>query len=92
MRAFVVSNDRAVSEALIARTPHHNVRVVQELEGLKGLLTAIETEQDEALVGRLQEQAKSLFFTKDDRSSLYYREAIGEIIRKQYAAELLATP
>ncbi|MFI5166052.1 MAG: hypothetical protein ACHQQS_05500 [Thermoanaerobaculales bacterium] len=92
-RVAFVSGDTLLRAAVANRTSDcKNVRVLDSLESLRGLVNTLVAEVSEEFVAGLSEQAAAFFFTKDDKNCLYRKERVGESITATYAGELQKVP
>ena len=92
-RIVLISDDKLLSEAAKAATiAFQNVRILNTLEELRGLINTLVSAVDETFVAELQTKAQPYFFAKDDRSTLYYKEELRPLIREKYSTELDAKP
>lgn len=90
----LVSEDELLREAVKLRTASiKNVRVLADLDELKGLMNTLSSEVSEEYVEELRVKAAALFWTTpDDKTTLYYTAEVGKQINDQFAAELTAIP
>jgi hypothetical protein len=92
-RLVLVTGDALVTEAIESRTAGAlNVRVVADLEELKGLINALVSEVDEAFVASLKERVSKLFFVPKDESTLYYKERIRARLTEKFKRALAVPP
>jgi predicted nucleic acid-binding protein len=89
----LVSNDDLVCEAARRRTQNiANVRIHRTLEEVQELISTLASQVDEAFLNRVSQQASELFYTKDDRNSVFIREKIRDRIESGFTDELTAKP
>lgn len=92
-RVVLVSGDERLREAADARTKQNkNVRVLASIDDLKGLINTLVSKVGEEFVQKHLAKATRFFFTKDDETSLYYRENVRERVREEFGSELSALP
>ncbi|GEM_PF-1110912 len=91
-RVALVSKDGDLKEAVKARTNQSkNVRVLQSIEDLKGLINTLVAEISEEFVSTIQEKALPYFFEVERNDTLYYKENIRNKIRENFQRELSET-
>lgn len=92
-RLAFVSDDDLLRLHIEQRTStNQNVRVLESINDLEGLINTLVSEVPEAKVAEWREKALKYFFVKADESTLYYKKDIGSILAGAYAAELAETP
>jgi hypothetical protein len=92
-RIVLVTNDGLLTSAAQARIgTRTNAQVLPGLEELRNLINTLVSTVDETFVRELREKADRLFFTKDDKKSLYYRENIYTRISEQFRDKLTEVP
>lgn len=85
-------------DGLLADTVEHNtqsnenIRVVRNLEDLKGLINTLVSEVDEEFVSAIREKAKNYFFQVNDVKTLLFKEDIQKILSDKYVNELKNKP
>jgi len=65
-----------------------NVKIFSDLEELKGLINTLVSQVKEELIEAISEDISKLFFEKDDKESLYYKEKVSALIVDKYKAHL----
>lgn len=92
-RIVLVTEDKLLRQAAeeIA-SGVQNVRIVQDLEELKGLINTLVSEVGEDFISELTPKAQAIFFIKEDKSTLYYKDEIRKKINDQFSAELASMP
>lgn len=92
-RLAIVADDKRLEEFVRNETKDSkNVRVLSNIGELESLINTLVSEVTEEFVADVRERAESYLFTKDDKSTLYYKEEVGEKIRQEYSDELKSTP
>lgn len=92
-RVVMVSEDKLTSEAAkSACISFPNVRILNTLEELRGLINTLVSAVDERFVEEMQSKAQPYFFVKEDKSTLYYKEELRSKIKDKFSVELDATP
>lgn len=92
-RVVLVSEDKLLSEAAKTATiSFSNVRILNTLEELRGLINTLVSAVDEKFVEEMQSKAQPYFFAKEDKSTLYYKEELRSQIKEKFSTELAAKP
>lgn len=92
-RIVLVSGDALVAQAVRDRTQGSaNTVVLPTLEELKGLINTLVSRVDEAYLAILKPKAAKLFLIVDDKSTLFYKERIRDLLEEKFATELVALP
>ncbi len=92
-RLVLVTGDEMLRVAMETRTKESkNVRILGNTEELKSLINGLVENMGEELVKQIAKKAEQYFFQKDDQSTLYYRERIGEKIGKDFSNKLTELP
>lgn len=92
-RIVLVTEDKLLTEAANSATAEAtNVRIVSDIEELRGLISTLVSAVGEQFIAEIQPKAHAYFFTKDENSTLYYKENIRQQIREKYSTELAAKP
>lgn len=92
-RVVLVSEDKLLSAAAqTASIPFANVRILNTLEELRGLINTLVSAVDEKFVEEMQSKAQPYFFVKEDKSTLYYKEELRSQIKEKFSSELAAKP
>lgn len=92
-RIVIVTRDGLLSDAARSRTAGaSNVRILTDLEELKGLINTLVSEVSEEFVSGIHDAAANYFFEKDDEDTLYYRERINERIATELPAQYEERP
>lgn len=92
-RIVLVTNDGLLKEASErATSSRQNVRIVADLDELKGLINTLVSQVGEDFIAEVQPKANSYFFLKDDRTTLYFRGEVGKQIKERYVSELSLKP
>ncbi len=92
-RIVLVSEDKLVCEAARAATSAStNVRVLNTLEEVKGLINTLVSEVDEAFIKQILSKVQPYFFVPKEESSLYYKEGLLKKIKEQFSQELATKP
>lgn len=88
-RIIFISNDNLVNEcAKQISSGLKNVNVFSKTEELVSLINILTSEITEELIDSISEEAERLFFTKEDRTTLYYMDSIQTKIKENFKAEL----
>ena len=89
-----VSEDIVVRQALAARAAGMtNVRILANLEELKGLINTLTSEVSEAYVADVRAKAASVFFSSaEETSTLYFTAGIADRIKKEFSTNLEYKP
>lgn len=92
-RVVLVSEDKLLSDAArVATNSMPNVRILNTLEELRGLINTLVSEVDEKFVEEMQGKAQPYFFVKEDQSTLYYKEELRRLIKEKFSNELNTKP
>jgi hypothetical protein len=91
-RVVLVSEDKLLSEAAKSVASSSNVRILSTLDELRVLISTLVSEVDENFVAEIQVKAKSYFFEKDDKSTLFYKEGLLDRIKEKFSQELDTKP
>ncbi len=92
-RIVLVTEDKLLRQAAEDATAGvQNVRIVTDLEELKGLINTLVSEVGEDFIAELLPKAQALFFVKEDKTTLYYKEDIRKSISEQLSSELATKP
>ena len=92
-RIVLMSGDRLLVEA--ARelaSGRSNIACTGDLEEIQTILNALASALTQEVVDKVLPAASALFWKKDDLTTLYYRESIGEKISKEFGKELSLLP
>jgi hypothetical protein len=90
----MVTGDELAREALKLRTVGMgNVRILADLDDLKGLINTLGSEVSEEYIEELRKKAAPLFWTNnDDKSTLYFTGEIPQKAKKQFEKEFVTLP
>ncbi len=92
-RIVIVSNDELLITALKDRTlDKNNVRILRNLEELKGLINTLVSEVDEEYINKIIEPLSDYFFTEENKDGFYYKGNISVQITEKYSKELSSIP
>ncbi|OFY09300.1 MAG: hypothetical protein A2X05_12700 [Bacteroidetes bacterium GWE2_41_25] len=92
-RLIFITNDHLLDEAVNERfAKRTNFRTLSSLEELISLINILTAEIKEELINSIVDKVEKLFFTKDDDTSLYYKEKIYKTIIEKYSNELKLLP
>jgi hypothetical protein len=93
-RIIFVSNDTLLVEAFKERTSQNsNVDVLTSLSALENFINILlTTEIKQRLIKSIADEVKRMFFTKDDRTTVYYNSKVSELIVKQFSSQLNDLP
>lgn len=92
-RIAVITNDGLVREAALARiTGRSNIRILDTLDELQGLINTLVSEVDETYVAEMQEKAEKYFYSKGVATSLYLKQEIHAEISNRFKKQLQAIP
>jgi hypothetical protein len=92
-RIVLLTGDKLLNQAVQARnTGWTNISVLASLDELRGLINTLVSEVDEEFLALLRPKAGDLFFEKDERSTLLYKEEIVKKLKEKFAAELADVP
>jgi hypothetical protein len=92
-RLVMVSGDKLLADTVRTRTAATtNVRVLDTLEELTGLINTLVANVDEEFVQQLVLKAERYFFVPKDDSTLYYTQKISTKLSEQFGTELSAVP
>lgn len=92
-RIAFVTGDNLLATAVRARTETNpNVRILGDLDELKGLITTLVSEVGEEFIAGIRALAKAYFFEQKKQESLYYREHVRDTIQQKFQNELSALP
>jgi hypothetical protein len=88
-RIIFITNDIACKTAAIAITDaKNNVYIFEKIEELISLINILSSELTESLISNIKKDAQSLFFIKEDKTTLFYTEDIRKKIAEDYADKL----
>lgn len=88
-RIIFITNDNLVNEsAKLLISEKKNVNVFNKPDELISLINILNSEITEELINSISDQARAMFFTKDDKTTLYYTEEIQKKIRADYSKEV----
>lgn len=92
-RLAIVASDGPLKEYVTSSTKDtKNVRVLSTISELESLINTLVSEVTEEFVAELKEKASKLFFEKENKASLYYKETISEKIKESYGEKLKEVP
>ena len=92
-RLAFVSEDELLRTYLKKRLDdRQNVRILENLNELENLINTLVSNVPEEKISEWAKKAAAYFFQKDDDSTLYYRETIGQLISNTFAKELSSIP
>lgn len=92
-RLAIVADDERLEEYIKNETKDSkNIRVLSNIGELESLINTLVSEVTEEFVEDLRDRTGSYFFTKDDDSTLYYKDNIGATIREDFSDELKSMP
>ncbi len=92
-RVVLVTNDGLIAQAARARTAEcSNVSVLATLEELKGLINTLVSQVSEGFLAILKPKAEKLFLVVDERSTLFYKAGIRQLLQQKFKEQLLAAP
>jgi len=90
-RLAMVANDGLLIKFMKDSTKESkNVRVLSSISELESLINTLVSTVTEEFVTEMRDKASRYFFEKENYSSLYYKESIGEKIRESHSQELNA--
>jgi hypothetical protein len=88
----LVSEDQLLREYVSELTLNSkNVRILAGLNELESLINTLVSTISEEFAAKLAEKAARLFFEKGNDRTFYYKESVGEKIKKQFSRELSNT-
>lgn len=89
----LVTGDKLLKEAIERRTSGiNNLQVKASIDEVNTLINTLASELKEDFILEIQTNATRLFFQKDDKDSLFYRENIRSQIEAKFKQELEAFP
>jgi hypothetical protein len=89
----LVTGDKLLKEAIERRKPGiKNLQVKASIDEVNTLINTLASELKEDFILEIQTKATRLFFQKDDKDSLFYRENIRSQIEAKFKQELEAFP
>jgi hypothetical protein len=92
-RIALVTNDELLRAAVNAKTVGAtNVRILENLEELKGLINTLVSNVTEEFVQKVMPKASTYFFEAGRDDALFYKEAIKKRINEEFAEVLKAVP
>jgi hypothetical protein len=92
-RVVLVSEDKLLSVAAqAASTSFSNVRILNTLEELRGLISTLVSAVDEKFVEEMHSKAQPYFFVKEDKTTLFYKDELRSKIKEKFSSELAAKP
>jgi hypothetical protein len=92
-RIVLITGDNLLTQAIKKRTESvKNIRILQSVEELKGLINTLASTVSEEFVASIQDRAQAYFFTVGQKESLYYKEGLTERIRAKFDNELRRIP
>lgn len=88
-RIIYISNDAICRNAAsIISEDKKNVYIFEKVEEVVSLINILNSELTEDLISNIKNDAQSLFFVKEDKTTFYYTENIRNKIGEEYLAEL----
>jgi hypothetical protein len=92
-RIALVTNDALLADALKPKIRDaKNVSILQNLEELKALINTLAADVTEEFVAKIKQKATGLFFTPEQKDSLYYKMDIYKSLSTKYDTELKQLP
>jgi len=92
-RVALVAVDTLLANTVRQRTREAaNVRVLETLDELTGLINTLVAAVDEEFVAQLAPKAQKYFFLPQEETTLYYSQKVDEKLRVKFKAELEALP
>ena len=92
-RLVLMSGDRLLTEAAQERASgRSNITYTGDLEEIQTMLNALASALTQEAVDKILPAASALFWTKDDKSTLYYKETVAAKISEKFPKELAAIP
>jgi len=92
-RLAFVSGDKLIRDYVEERAQdRQNVRVLENLDELEGLINTLVSKVPEDRIREWQEKAGHYFFEKEDESTWFYKKEIRKYLNEIYAEELADTP
>ncbi len=92
-RVVFVGRDRLLCHSLNIEIENiSNVKIFSELEDLKSLINTLTSQVQVELIDKISGKAGKLFFEKENKATLLYREKINEQIEEKYKAKLDELP
>ncbi len=92
-RIFLITNDALLTEAFNQRSVSKtNVRVLNSIDNLESMINIFDSQIKEELINSISNQAEELFFRQGNKTTLYYKENVGEIISTKFSNELASMP
>lgn len=88
----MVTGDKCLTNAIEARVVSPNLRLVQDLNDLQGLINVVVANVTEDYVNRIRPIAQAMFFEKDVASSLYYKLGLRNVLQAEFAEQLQSRP
>ena len=92
-RIAFVCNDSVLMEAVKERTSERkNIRYINDLTSLKGLINILVSEIEEKLISEISEHAAELFFETENADTIYYKEEVRKALKEKFNNELYELP
>ena len=92
-RVVLLTKDILLTECVSSQTKDFkNVKIIANLEDLKGLINTLVSEVDEKYVTKVLNIAKTYFFEKGKETSLFYKEKLRDEIEKLCESDLKSFP
>lgn len=92
-RIALISGDNLLVDAIGHRIGSTaNLRILSDIEGLKGLINTLVAEVSEDFIKRIQAAANSYFFEPKKENTLFYKEKISPRLRELYGKEIKLLP
>jgi hypothetical protein len=92
-RVVLVSNDQLLRDAATTRvSTAENVHILESLDALKGLINALGSAVDEAVIASIRDLAAKAFFNTSDETGLYYKASVGNGLQNALAKAQVNLP
>lgn len=92
-RVVLITDDKLVIDYVIEKTETaKNLKILSSLDELEGLINTISSELPEDFLDLLLKKATTIFFEKENKGSLYYKDDVRKKINELYSEHLKITP
>lgn len=92
-RIAIVTGDKALVEFISEKTKDSkNIRILPDVGSLENLINTLVSEVNEDYVNEISDKAKKLFFEKDNKETIYYKEEIRSKMKDLYPEPLNEKP
>jgi hypothetical protein len=92
-RIFLITNDKLLIDAFDVKVDgKSNVRVLGSIEELESLINILDSQIQESTINSISKEVNNLFFTPDDKKTLFYKGNVRGTITAKFKKELSELP